>query len=268
MNSNKKHIFEVVACAWDSMWNHGLKMKLLAPLFYLINRIMIAKAENVVYVTNRFLQRRYPNKRNSIGCSNVVLPSVDEAVLHEKIFKIENRSGNLVLGTGGAVNVRSKGQEYVIRAIAKLKEEGLIYYYKMAGGGDNTYLKNLAQSLGVSDQIQFCGLVPRDKMMDFYDSLDIYIHPSLQEGLPRVLIEAESRALPALGSTTAGIPELLNDDCLFGNKDVDAIIKVLKSFNKEKMLKTAKENFERSKQYTIDILNDRRLAFYRKVVNN
>ncbi len=267
LKSNKCHVFEVVGCAWDSMWYHDIKTKFLAPLFYLINRFMIGRAQNVVYVTSHFLQKRYPNNKHTIGCSNVVLAPVDQSVLEDRLNRIRKKDyKTITIGTGGAVNVRYKGQEYVIRAIAKLKEENLLIYYKMAGGGDNSYLLNLAKELGVSEQVEFLGLVPRDKMKDFYDSLDLYIHPSMQEGLPRVLIEAESRGLPALGARSAGIPELIEEDSLFNKKDANDIVRVMKTFTREKMLRTANQNCERAKLYTIDVLNDRRKAFYTEVM--
>lgn len=55
-----------------------------------------------------------------------------------------------------------------------------------------------------------------------------------------------SRALPAFVAKTAGIPELLEQDFIFSNtrKNIDEIVGILKSFDKETMINQSKRNFE------------------------
>ncbi len=266
----KKCILESIACGWDSYWYHNLKGKIMAVPSYLNMRSMIYNADYVVYVTNKFLQVRYPTKGEWIAASNVVLEEADEAILQKRLKKIDETKVNdsLKIGTAGAVNIKFKGQEYVIRAIARLKAEGIHFDYYMAGGGDQTRLAKLASKLGIETSVHFLGAVPKNKMTEFYDSLDIYIHPSLAEGLPRVLIEAERRALPSCGAKAAGTPELLEDDFVFAKQDVESVCKVLKKFSKDVMRKQAQINFKRSKEYSLPILDERRKNFYREVLNN
>lgn len=113
---SKPYIIELVACAWDEFWNHSIKGKLLAPWNYLATRRKVGRAKNVLYVTNSFLQHRYPNYRNTINCSNVALQEFDEDVLKERIAKIRNMSpeGKIIIGTTAALNVKYKGQQYII----------------------------------------------------------------------------------------------------------------------------------------------------------
>ena len=72
-----------------------------------------------------------------MGCSNVLLPDFDENILNDRIKRIQNRADHeiIIMGTAGAVNVKYKNQESVIKAISKLKEEGRHVEYYMAGGG-------------------------------------------------------------------------------------------------------------------------------------
>ena len=84
----KKVIVEVVGCAWDSLWNHGLKGKIAAlPLFIKMKR-HVYKSPNVIYVSNSFLQRRYPTKGKWISCSDVLLDSGDKKSI-KKTFNTE-----------------------------------------------------------------------------------------------------------------------------------------------------------------------------------
>lgn len=109
-------------------------------------------------------------------------------------------------------------------------------------------------------------------MLSLLDTIDLYVQPSRQEGLPRALIEAMSKALPAFGANTAGIPELLEPDFLFSNtrNNIKEICEILKLFNKDMMLRQAKRNYKESKKYDKDIIEERRRMFlleFKKEVN-
>lgn len=264
----KKYVVEVITCAWDAYWNHGIMGKLMAAYGYYLTKKMCAEARNVVYVTSRFLQNRYPNKMHNVGCSNVVLRDFDDQCLTNRLERIkEMKAGSEIkIGTAGAVNVRFKGQQYVIEAISRLKKKGLMFQYYLAGAGDTSYLQSTARKYGVEEQVHFLGMVPKSQMFDFYDNLDIYVHPSLAEGLPRVVIEAESRAIPAVGANASGTPELLDDDCIFKTKSVDDICRILESFDRDKLLRVSKNDYERSKRYDIKALDERRKKFYNELI--
>ena len=74
----KKYMVEVVACPWDSFWNHSIKGKIYAPIITLKTKRNIKSAPYAIYVTNHFLQRRYPNKGISVNCSDVELKQLDK----------------------------------------------------------------------------------------------------------------------------------------------------------------------------------------------
>ena len=207
---NKKCIVEVVACAWDALWNHSLSGKVIAPLMYYREKQIIKKAKYVIYVSNKFLQKRYPTNGYNIGCSDVSLSTFDDKILNKRLEKIKKMNDKkIVFGTLAAIDVKYKGQAYVIKAINKLKKEGIENIeYQLVGGGSKNKLEKLAKKLNVEDKIVFVGTLPHDKVFDWLDMIDIYIQPSNQEGLPRALVEAMSRACPCIGSSTGGIPEV------------------------------------------------------------
>lgn len=264
----KPYLVEVVGCPWDAYWNHSLKGKLIAPFMYYTTKRDIRDAEYVVYVTHEFLQRRYHSMGKTLGCSDVSLPSLDESVLERRLNKINQMPGDkpIVIGTTAAVNVRYKGQEYVIKAISQLNGEGYNFEYHLVGGGDNTYLNNVAEKYNIIDKIKFLGSLPHKKVFEYLDDIDIYIQPSRQEGLPRALIEAMSRGCPALGSTTGGIPELLNEDFIFNNGSVNEICKLLKRMDKNMMVKEAIRSFDKAKEFEKDLLDKKRQEFYLEFV--
>jgi len=269
---NIPYLVEVVGCPWDGLWNHSLKGKIIAPCMYFKTKKLVEDAKYVVYVTNEFLQKRYPTKGEYVNCSNVSLEEFDDNVLVNRLNKIKNMQKNskIVLGTAAAVDVRYKGQQYVIKALGKLKKQGITNYeYQLVGGGDQTYLKSIAEKYNITEQVKFLGVMPHDKVFEWLDTIDIYVQPSRQEGLPRSLIEAMSRALPAFGANTGGIPELLEQDYIFSNtrKNIDEICNILQSFNKDTMREQALRNFEEAKKYDKRIIEERRKEFFMEFKN-
>ncbi|HHX24275.1 MAG TPA: glycosyltransferase family 4 protein [Thermoanaerobacterales bacterium] len=263
---NKPYLIELVGCPWDAYWNHSWKGKLFAPFMWYVTKKMVKNAPYVLYVTNDFLQRRYPSTGRTINCSDVALPTLDESVLDARLQKIKQMTKNkpVVIGTTAAVDVRYKGQEYVIQAIAELNKQGYNFEYRLVGGGDKTYLQSIAENYGVADKVIFEGSIPHEKVFDYLDSIDIYVQPSKTEGLPRALIEAMSRGCPCIGSKAGGIPELLDTPFIFNSGNVQELANILASFDTEKMIKQAKRNFEFSKEYAKEVIETRRNEFFKQ----
>lgn len=261
----KEYLVEVVGCPWDAFWNHSIKGKIIAPFMWYMTKRSVKKAPYVIYVTNSFLQKRYPTKGKNIGCSDVALPPISDEILSRRLNKIDNMEKNqpMKIGTSAAVNVKYKGQEYVIKAISILNNEGYNFEYYLAGGGDNTYLRSIAEKYNVIDKVKFLGSLPHEEIFNYLDNLDIYIQPSKQEGLPRALVEAMSRGCPVLGSTTGGIPELLNPEFIFSNGDVNEIARLLTRFNDETLIREAYRSFKKSQEYDKELLDEKRSSFYK-----
>nr|WP_289037947.1 glycosyltransferase [uncultured Allobacillus sp.] len=266
---NKPYLVEVVGCSWDALWNYNIKGKLLAPLNYIKQKNAIRGSKYAIYVTNSFLQSRYPTNGDSVNCSNVSLTDFDESVLKERIEKIEslNPKGKLIIGTTAAVDVRYKGQESVIKAIGKLKEQGITNFeYQLVGGGNQSYLSSIAKKYDVIGQVKFLGPMPHNEVLNWLDSIDIYAQPSKTEGLPRALIEAMSRGIFSIGSNAGGIPELLEDRYTFskaGNNELE-IFNILKKIKTEDLLIQAQRNYRTSKEYDKNVIELRRQLFFKK----
>ena len=268
----KPYLVEAVGCPWDSLWNYGIKGKLAAPYFYWQMKRNVRSAGYVVYVTSGFLQKRYPTKGKSVSCSNVDICAAEDTVLNKRLERIREKTrgkGRLIIGTTAAVDVPYKGQRFVLDAFKILRDQGIDgFEYQVVGAGDAAYLRDYAEELGVADRLAVLGAMPHDKVMEWLDTIDLYIQPSLQEGLPRALIEAMSRGLPALGARTGGIPELLQNEFVFGTKNKKKIPKELSKrivsiCRPEIMEKEAVRNFGLANtEYSRDVINQRRRDFF------
>lgn len=150
-----------------------------------------------------------------------------------------------------------------MRAMKTLADEFDVRY-ELVGGGKTTFLKNAAKKYGVEDRVTFKGQLTHEEVLQWVDNIDLYIQPSMQEGLPRSLIEAMSRACPAIGSTTAGIPELLDSEHIFTRGSVESLVQVMRKTFSEKLEEVAVRNFEKSKEFQMDILSERREELYKQ----
>jgi glycosyltransferase involved in cell wall biosynthesis len=266
---NKPYLVELVGCPWDSLRHHSWQGKMVAPFAYYGTKKKVEDAEYVVYVTSEFLQERYPTKGKWIACSDVALEESDDKILEARISKIKNKpkSEPIIVGTIGAVDIKYKGQQNVIKALARLKEQGLHnFQYQLVGDGDQSYLRSVAQKFGVAEQVKFLGKMSHQEVFKWLDSIDVYIQPSKTEGLPRSLIEAMSRGLPCFGSRAGGIPELLDDDYLFSNTrtNADEIAELLEGLTKDCMEEQAWRNFMQSRSYEKRFLDAKRQRFFRE----
>lgn len=267
----KPYLIEVAGCAWDSFWNHGIAGKLIAPSMFLMMRHAIKNARYVVYVTEHFLQKRYPTSGKNTNISNVKIYKAQTDILNRRMEKIKATDirKKIVLGTAANVNVRYKGQQYVIRALSELKKEGITQFeYQLPGPGDNRYLIEEAKKYGVEDQLVFLGPLTHERMMDWYHDIDIYIQPSLQEGLPRSVIEAMSYGIPCIGTNVAGIPELLGPNRLVNKKKVvPDLCKLLRSVTIDSLLDDSVRNFSEAQKYDFNLLNAKRKAFFQSAID-
>ena len=68
------YMIEMVGCPRDALWYHGgIKFKLALPFFVFINKYELKHSKYTIYVTEKFLQKRYPTEGKYIACSDVEL---------------------------------------------------------------------------------------------------------------------------------------------------------------------------------------------------
>ncbi|MBR3116901.1 MAG: glycosyltransferase [Bacilli bacterium] len=264
---NKKYIIEMVACAWDGYMNHArFGGKLIAPIMYIKTKSAIKKAPNVIYVTNKFLQKRYPNKNNNIGCTDTLIIDKNEKYEKNRIKQLDKcniKKMNIV--TVASVQLKYKGQEYVMKAIKELKNEGYNLNYYLIGGGDNNRLIKFVDKYDLKDNVHFLGSKSHNEVFELLGKMHLYIQPSLQEGLPRAVVEAMSLGLPIIGSNAGGIPEIIEEKCIFKKKNVKQLKNRVINLKNQDLIDQSIRNFYYSKQFTPKKIDRIRKEFYSNV---
>lgn len=174
-------------------------------------------------LTNRFLFPRISGimavseaVRQDVLRTNPFLPPEKIEVVHNGIRLesfpvregIREREAWPILGTVGRL-VHTKGQVYLLRAFARILEnfpEALLLF---AGSGPLLAdLKEETEKLGIASHVRFLGF--RKDVSGFLRNIDIFVFPSLAEGLALAVLEAMARGLPVVASRVGGVPEILH----------------------------------------------------------
>lgn len=225
-------------------------------------------AVGVAYVTDGYLQGRYPAGQ---GAVSIAVSDVDlaPAAYVPTARGVEQTRHASTLISIGSLEQQYKGIDTLIEALATLVAAGR--RLRLVHVGDGRYRSQLqayARQCAVADRVVFTGSVPAgEAVRQRLDAADLFVMPSRTEGLPRALIEAMARGLPAVGSTVGGIPELLTPEFLVPPDDparlADTIATVLD--HPELMAAASARNLARARDYSARTLTDRRTGYYRSV---
>jgi glycosyltransferase involved in cell wall biosynthesis len=89
--------------------------------------------------------------------------------------------------------------------------DGLDWRLVVAGGGDATKLRRLANSLDIGARVHFAGWLDRASADAVLARADALVLPSHHEALPLVLLEAAGMGVPVITTPVGAIPELFCD---------------------------------------------------------
>lgn len=231
----------------------------------LLTRFLCRHAVACAYVTNRKLQQRYPPRQGvpTAGFSDVILELTD--------FQEESRSraGDPVrLVFCGSLAVGYKGLDVLLDALARLVAEGRRVTLDVIGEGIlRRRYEHLAAIRNVEQVVRFHGQIARSRVVEIYRRSDIFVMPSLTEGLPRAMIEAMAQGLPCVGSAVGGIPELLDDDVMVPPGNSAALAARLGKIIDDKSFFAAqgRQNLERARAYGVGEISLVRSKFWADV---
>ena len=184
------------------------------PPFLLLEHLSYAAADAVIAVSEglvEFLARaeRLPRHKT------VVIPNgVDETIAARapEPSAARRRLGlpdGRLLGSVGRL-AEQKGHVHLLRALPEIRGEFPDARIVLAGEGpERARLEAEADRLGLSDAVVFLG--HRDDVATVLAALDLFVFPSLWEGLPMALLEAMALAKPVVAARCVGVDDLVTD---------------------------------------------------------
>lgn len=164
--------------------------------------------------------------------------------------------------------VARKNYGVAIEAIAKVENPNL--HYLICGvGPEKGILESKAMDLGISDQIHFLGF--RTDVKEIMKVSDIFLFTSIQEGLPRSLMEAMAIGLPAVVSKIRGNVDLLEDGkggFLCETNDIEAYTDAIASLanDAEKRNRMGEINLYTIKKYDVSVVEEEIKKIYQDML--
>jgi glycosyltransferase involved in cell wall biosynthesis len=142
----------------------------------------------------------------------IIYPGIDETFFcpTQKLDKKDDQK--IIITTTGRLTWQ-KGYIVSLQAIKILQDKGFDVKYHILGGGDSyDELIFWRRKLDVESNVDLSGryFSPRE-VRDYLESTDIYIQPSIIEGVPIAIMEAMAMELPVIASNVGGISELVVD---------------------------------------------------------
>jgi glycosyltransferase involved in cell wall biosynthesis len=197
------------------------------------DRIIVSNETICEEIVNIFGRRK---KEIKILFNNI--PSISKFP-QESISQRRNQLGisseAKILVTAGVLTPR-KYFEILLRCFQKIKLDNLFLLIVGDSSTDVDFqykksLKELSKALGLSHKVIFVGWLEKQELWEIYHDSDLFILPSLNEGMPNAMLEALGAGLPCMGSNIPGIKDiLLYDELLFDHLDEKSIVGKIQQF--------------------------------------
>lgn len=120
--------------------------------------------------------------------------------------QLKLQPADILLGSAGRLDVQ-KGHAYLLEAVAKLRVTHPVHCVILGDGPLRRKLERLTATLKIEDCVHFLGEQPD---LLWLNALDIFVLPSLWEGLPNALLEAMGLGLAVVATEVDGVPEAID----------------------------------------------------------
>jgi len=194
---------------------HGLSCSRAASamvkgLFARAERFIAHRAHRVISVSEHDRQSGVeagllpPDRTTSIPNGIALAPAVQS---HRPLRQADGRAEILIVGR----LVPQKGIPVLLEAASMVLQSHPLSRFTLAGDGPlHAELEAEAERLGISEQVRFLGTVPDTS--ELLARCDLFVLPSLWEGMPLSLLEAMAAGRPAVATAVSGSAELILDE--------------------------------------------------------
>jgi glycosyltransferase involved in cell wall biosynthesis len=134
--------------------------------------------------------------------------------------------------------VEKKGTDLLLEALARLPADLHWRFVHVGGGPLDAKMRRRARALGIAERIAWRGALAQQELLAEYRAADLFAlacrvaRDGDRDGLPNVLMEAQSQALACIATRVSAIPELIDDGAtglLVTENDIPALAAVLEA---------------------------------------
>lgn len=198
---NKKTKFILTLQEGDSLSYIRRKVFFVYPIFK-----KIFKRADVVQAISNYLAH-WARSMGATARVEVIPNGVDISKFENKELRIKNKDKTTLITTSRLVKKNGVGD--IIEALKFLPQS--VYLEILGSGPLDKELKNKTRKLGLEGRIKFLGFVEQKDIPRYLRQADIFVRPSLSEGMGNSFIEAMASGLPVIATPVGGIPDFLSD---------------------------------------------------------
>lgn len=180
----------------------------------LANRWLFARATNRVVTTGEIVRKALIDQVGLAAEHVISVPTGVDGTLYRPVHNIEEQAtlrdrlqihdGVTVLGTVATLRLL-KGMDHLFRAMARLRHLP-IHLYVVGDGPQMASLQRLLDELDLRSKVSMVG--EQSNVDQWLRAMDVFVFPSLAEGVPQALTQAMLTGLPCVTTDVGGIPEL------------------------------------------------------------
>jgi glycosyltransferase involved in cell wall biosynthesis len=219
-----------------------------------------------VVVVGPELERKYRegHARNVLATTVSLISERDLAMVPDAVAG-RDYGGELTVLTVGRLDAE-KNPLLLADIITRLLAGPRSWRLLVCGDGPlREQLQERLSELGLLDRVELLGYVPIDGgLLDLYRSSHAFLHVSLTEGFPQVLVEAFATGLPTIATAVGGVPAAASGAALLIEPDdasaaVDALERIATDTRLREELIEA--GLERAREGTLEAASERLVAF-------
>ncbi len=174
--------------------------------------LVLNNSEKVIVVSNK-LKRLALDNLNIKSKKIVVIPNginLEDISLEKSNIFTEYRDKKVILSVSHLI--RTKGIDYNLKVIAKLKSKFKDLLYLVIGEGtEKANLVKLSEKLGLTDIVKFLGQLNHNDVMRYMNICNIFSLPSWEEGFGVVYLEAMAHGKPVIACKGQGIEDVIKN---------------------------------------------------------
>lgn len=229
--------------------SNSIRSKILKSYFSkAINEAI--KCERLILNNNdllNYLELHYNVDKNNM---EVIPPPISS-----NLYPMNTKNDTFTVGTISCLTERKR-----IDILLKSFLEANIENSKLLIGGHGSELDNLKKIANNDERVEFLGFISEKNMNDFYNSLDVFVFPTLIEGYGMPIVEAMACGKPVITLEDGNIPSDLKNRTFITNKN--DLANVLKN---RKFKCNIKDNIEFYKEHSKEKVSNKLLKVYESI---
>lgn len=175
--------------------------------------------------------------------------SVDTDTFKPKESSLKGNEKPLILSVGRLV--WQKGYLYGLEAMRILRQMGVSFNYRIIGTGvDLKQINYMIKEFELDRNVSIVSSASRKELKEHFSEADLFLHASVSEALPNVVLEASSMGIPIVATNVGGVSEAVEDlktGRLIAPRDSLGLAQVLKQIIENKEMATKYGASARSK---------------------